>query len=119
MRYVDGFVFPMKKKNLPAYRRMALKAKTIWMDHGALQYCETVGDDFTAPVGIQFPKLAKCKAGETVVFSFVVFKSRAHRDRANVKIMQDPRMAAMMNMKKMPFDCRRMTMGGFKMLVDA
>jgi uncharacterized protein YbaA (DUF1428 family) len=117
-RYVDGFVIPIKKRNLAAYRRIAQKAGKVWQDHGALAYMECVGDDLKAPFALPFPKLAKAKAGETVLFSFIVYQSRAQRDRVNAKVMKDPRLAAMMDPKAMPFDCKRMAYGGFKVLVD-
>jgi uncharacterized protein YbaA (DUF1428 family) len=119
MRYVDGFVLPVPTKNLPAYRRMSATAGKVWRDHGALEYRECVGDDLAVKFGVPFPRLVKPKAGETVVFSWIVFKSRAHRDRVNAKVMQDPRLAKMMDPKAMPFDCKRMAYGGFKVLVDA
>lgn len=116
MTYVDGFVLPIKKRNVPAYRRLARKAAKIWREHGALEYHECVGDDMSSPM-VAFPKLVATRPGETVVFSWVVFKSRAHRDRVNAKIMSDPRLAKMV--KVMPFDCTRMAYGGFKTLVKA
>jgi uncharacterized protein YbaA (DUF1428 family) len=119
MPYVDGFVLAVPKKNLDAYRRMASKAGKVWREHGALEYRECTGDDL-APQGISatFPKAARAKPGETVVFSWIVYKSRAHRDRVNAKVMKDPRLAKMMDPKAMPFDSRRMVYGGFKVLVD-
>ena len=117
-RYVDGYVIPIPTKNLKPYMRMAAKAGEVWLDHGALQYCECAGEDMQTKFGLPFPKLAKLKRGETVVFSFVVYKSRAHRDKVNAKVMKDPRLAAMMDPKKMPFDVKRMSMGGFDMFVD-
>jgi uncharacterized protein YbaA (DUF1428 family) len=118
MAYVDGFVLPVPTKNLPAYRRMAKMASKIWMEHGALEYRECVGDDLTIEGMIPFPKLAKCKDGETVVLAWIVYKSRAHRDRVNKKVMSDPRLLKMCDPKSMPFDCKRMTYGGFKVLVE-
>jgi uncharacterized protein YbaA (DUF1428 family) len=118
MKYVDGFVLPVPKKNLPAYRRLARKAATIWREHGALDYKECVGDDLNVKMGLPFPRLVKPKPGETVVFSYIVFKSRAHRDRVNAKVIKDPRIAKMCDPKTMPFDCKRMAYGGFKVLVD-
>ena len=117
MRYVDGYVLPVPKQNLQAYRRMAHKAGTIWREHGALEYRECAGDDLKTKFGVPFPHLAKAKPGETVVFSWIVFKSRAHRDRVNAKVMMDPRITAMGNPEAMPFDVKRMTYGGFKILV--
>ena len=119
MRYVDGFVLPVPKKNLPAYRRMAEKAGKIWREHGALEYKECAGDDLNVKCGVPFPRQIKLKPGETVVFAYIVFKSRAHRDRVNAKVMKDPRLAASMNGKSMPFDAKRMVYGGFTVLVDA
>jgi len=118
MKYVDGFVLPVPKKNLPAYRRLARKAATIWREHGALDYKECAGDDLNVKMGLPFPRLVKPKPGETVVFSYIVFKSRAHRDRVNAKVIKDPRIAKMCDPKTMPFDCKRMAYGGFKVLVD-
>jgi uncharacterized protein YbaA (DUF1428 family) len=119
MKYVDGFVLPVPKKNLAAYRRLAKTAATIWMKHGALEYCEAAGDDLNIKGGpVPFPKLAKTKAGETVVFAWITYKSRTHRDQVNAKVMKDPRLAAMMKIRKMPFDCKRMAYGGFRAIVE-
>ncbi len=118
-RYVDGFVLPVPKKNLAAYRRMAQKAGKIWREHGALEYRECVGDDLNVKIGLPFPRLAKLKPGETPVFSWIVYKSRAHRNGVNAKVMKDPRMAKMMEGKSMPFDVKRMAYGGFKVVVEA
>ncbi len=115
-RYVDGFVLPVPKKNLPAYRRMAQKAGKIWREHGALEFRECAGDDLNVAMGLPFPRLVKPKPGETVMFSYIVFKSRAHRDRVNAKVMKDPRLD--MNEKAMPFDPKRMAYGGFRVLVN-
>jgi len=117
--YVDGFVLPVPKKNLAAYRSMAQKAGKIWREHGAVEYRECVGDDLAVKFGTPFPRSAKVKRGETVVFSWIMFKSRAHRDRVNAKVMKDPRLAKMMNQNAMPFDCKRMVYGGFKTMIDA
>ena len=119
MKYVDGYVLPVSKKNLQAYRRIAQKAGKIWREHGALDYKECVGDDLE-PKGMAplFPKIARVKPGETVVFSWILFKSRAHRDRVNAKVMKDPRLKDMMDPKSMPFDIKRMAYAGFKVLVD-
>ena len=120
MRYVDGYVLPIPKKSLAAYRRMAQKAGKIWREHGALDYKECVGDDLKQTQwSVPFPKVIKLKPGETIVFAFIVFKSRAHRDRVNAKVMKDPRLTADMENKPMPFDVKRMVYGGFKVLVDA
>lgn len=119
MKYVDGYVLPVPKKNLKAYVRMAQKAGKIWRKLGALDYKECVGEDLAVKFGVPFPRILKPKPGETVVFSFIVFKSRAHRDRVNAKVMKDPRITSMCDPKSMPFDCKRMVYGGFKVLVDA
>jgi len=118
MSYVDGFVVPVPVKNLAAYRRLAKKAGKIWREFGALDYKEWIGDD--VPVGklTSFPRSVKVKRGETVVFSWIVYKSRADRDRINAKVMKDPRLADMMDPKKMPFDGKRLIYGGFKLLID-
>jgi len=119
MKYVDGFVLPVPKKNLQAYRRIAQKAGKIWREHGALDYKECAGDDLDVKVGVPFPRTVKLKPGETVVFAWIVFTSRAHRDRVNAKVMKDPRMKDICDPKDMPFDVKRMTYGGFKILIDA
>jgi uncharacterized protein YbaA (DUF1428 family) len=118
MRRVDGYVLPVPKKNLQAYRRMAQKAGKVWRDHGALEFIECVADDVKPGKHTSFPQSVKLKPGETVVFSWIVFKSRSHRDRVNAKVMKDPRLANMMDPKAMPFDGKRMFWGGFKVLVD-
>jgi uncharacterized protein YbaA (DUF1428 family) len=118
MHYVDGYVLPVPKKKLQVYRRMAQLAAKVWRDHGALEYRETVGDDLNVKWGVPFPKTLKVKPGETVVFAWVVFKSRAHRDRVNAKVMKDKRLTESMDMSSMPFDCKRMVYGGFKTLVS-
>lgn len=115
--YVDGFVLPVPKKNLAAYRRLAQKASKLWREHGALDYRECVGDDLAVKVGTPFPRGIAAKSGETIVFSYIVYKSRAHRDRVNALVMKDPRIAKMCDPKKMPFDCNRMLYGGFKTIV--
>jgi uncharacterized protein YbaA (DUF1428 family) len=119
MRYVDGFVVPVPKKNLPAYRRMAKTAGKVWRSHGALEFREYVADDVKVGKWTSFPRSVKLKSGETVVFSWIVYKSRAHRDRVNAKVMKDPRLAKMMNPKAMPFDGKRMIYGGFQLLLGA
>jgi uncharacterized protein YbaA (DUF1428 family) len=118
--YVDGFVLPVPKKNLKTYRRMATLASKVWKDHGALQYVEAAGDDLKVKkgCGVAYPRLAKAKTGETIVFAWIVYKSRKHRDQVNAKVMKDPRIAGMMDGKKMPFDINRMAYGGFKYLVE-
>jgi len=119
VRYVDGFVLPVPKKKLPEYLRMARKAAKIWREYGALDYKECVGDDLDVTMGVPFPRQIRSKPGETVVFSYIVYRSRAHRDRVNAKVMKDPRIAEMCDPKSMPFDARRMVYGGFKVLVAA
>ncbi len=116
MRYVDGYVLPIPKKNLKAYARMAKMGAKIWMKHGALDYKECIGEDLKTRWGMPFSRMMKLKPGETVVFSYVVFKSRAHRDRVNAKVMKE--MEKMGDMKDMPFDVKRMVYGGFKVLVE-
>jgi uncharacterized protein YbaA (DUF1428 family) len=118
-RYVDGFLLPVPKKNIAAYRKLSRKAGKVWREHGALEYRETVGDDLATKFGVDFPRAARRKQGETVVFSWIVYKSRAHRDRVNAKVMKDPRLAKMMDGKNLPFDVKRMAYGGFKVIVDA
>jgi len=115
--YVDGYVLPVPKKKIPAYRRLAKIAAKVWIEHGALHYRECVGEDLAAKWGIPFPALVKPKPGETIVFAWIAFKSRAHRDRVNAKVMKDPRLCAGMDPKKMPFDHTRMSYGGFQVLV--
>ena len=118
--YVDGFVIPMPKKNLADYVKIARKAGKVWREHGALEYRECVGDDLAVKMILSFTKLAKTRPGETVVFSWITFKSRRHRDQVNAKVMKDPRLAKMMSGKeKMPFEMKRMAYGGFKVAVDA
>ena len=119
MKYVDGFVLPVPKKNIAAYKRLAQKAAKLWREHGALEYCECVGDDLAVKAGKPFTKLAKVKSGETVVFAFISYKSRAHRDKVNAKVMSDPRIKDMCNPKDMPFDFARMCYGGFQVLVQS
>ena len=115
-KYVDGFVLPVPKAKVEAYRRLSRKAGKIWREHGALQYCECVGDDMKTPMGMPFPKLVKPKPGETIIFAWIVYKSRKHRDSVNAKVMKDPRMDCGGDI---PFDVKRMTYGGFEMIVDA
>jgi uncharacterized protein YbaA (DUF1428 family) len=119
MYFVDGFVLPVPKKNLNAYRRMAQNAGRIWREHGALEYRECIGDDLEPKGFFSFLRMAKAKAGETVVIAWIVFKSRAHRDRVNAIVMKDPRLTASMDPKTLPFDCKKMAYGGFKLIVDA
>jgi len=119
MNYVDGYVLPVPTKNLATYRRMARLASKVWRDHGALEYRESVGDDLEPKFGTPFARAIKTKPGETIVLAWVVFKSRAHRDRVNAAVMKDPRLNEMMDMKNMPFDHKRMSYGGFKIIVSA
>lgn len=118
MSYVDGFVLPVPKTNLAAYRKMARLAGKIWREHGALHYVECVGDDVPEGKVTSFPKAVKLKPGEVVVFSWVVYKSRAERNRIVAKVMADPRLGANMDPKKLPFDGMRMFWGGFKPIVE-
>lgn len=117
-QYVDGFVIPLPKRRVAAYRRMAQLGAKLWMEHGALEFRECVGEDLTSGMALPFPRGIKAKPNETIVFSWIVFKSRAHRDRVNAKVMQDPRLACM-DPSAMPFDCARMLYGGFKVMVAA
>ena len=119
MSYTDGFLIPLPRKNLAAYRRMAQKAGKIWRQHGAIDYKECVGDDLKNKWGVEFPRAAKTKPGEIVVFSWIVYKSRKDRDRVNAKVMKDPRLNCTMDPKTMPFNVKRMVYGGFKVIVDA
>jgi uncharacterized protein YbaA (DUF1428 family) len=119
MKYVDGYVLPVPKKNLAAYRRMAQEAGKVWREYGALEFRECVGDDLKTKMAVSFPRTIKLKRGEVVVFSWIVFKSRTHRDSVNARVMKDPRLAKMMDMKAMPFDPERMVYGGFRVVVDA
>jgi uncharacterized protein YbaA (DUF1428 family) len=119
MSYVDGFVVPVPLKNLAAYRRMAKKAGKVWREYGALDYKEWISDDVKVGKLTSFPRSVKLKRGETVVFSWIVYKSRGHRDRVNAKVMKDPRLADMMDPKSMPFDGKRLIYGGFKIFVVA
>lgn len=118
MPYVDGYVLPVPTKQIPAYRRLAKKAGAIWREHGALEYKEWVAEDLNADELVPFTKCVQTKVDETVVFAYIVFKSRTHRDRVNAKVMKDPRLAEM-NPTTVPFDHKRMVYGGFKLLVDA
>jgi len=118
MAYVDGFVVPVPKDKVEAYRRLARKAGKIWKKYGALEYVECIADDVKPGKRTSFPQSVKLKADETVVFSYIVYASRAARDRTLAKVMQDPLFDGM-DMKTMPFDGKRMFMGGFKVLVKA
>ena len=117
-KYVDGFVMPVPKKNIEAYRKMASKAGKVWRDHGALAYVECVGDDVKPGKLTSFPQSVKLKPNEVAWFSWIVYKSRKHRDSVNAKVMKDPRLASMMDPKAMPFDAKRMIYGGFEVVVD-
>ena len=119
MSYVDGFVVPVPKKKIAAYRSMAKKAGKVWREHGALEFRECIADDVKVGKRTSFPRSVKLKPSEIVVFSYIVYRSRKDRDRVMAKVMKDKRLAAMMNPKAMPFDARRMIFGGFKTMVDA
>ena len=116
--YVDGFVMPVRRRKTADYERMARKAGKVWRDHGALEYRECIADDVKVGKYTSFPRSVKLKRGEVAWFSWIVFKSRRHRDAVNAKVMKDPRLADMMDPKSMPFDGKRMIYGGFKVLVD-
>ena len=118
MAYVDGFVLPLPRKNIEAYKRMARKAGKVWREHGALEYRECIADDVKPGKWTSFPQAVKLKPDEVVVFSWAVYKSRAHRDRVMAKVMKDPRLQPMMDPKTMPFDDKRLIWGGFKMAID-
>ena len=118
MAYVDGFVVPVPKRNIAAYRRMAAKMGKVWREHGALAYKESVGDDVKPGKVTSFPQAVKLKPGEVVVFSWALYRNRKHRDSVNKKAMKDKRVTAMMDPKKFPFDGKRMFWGGFKTMVD-
>lgn len=115
-QYVDGYVIPIPKKNLKIYKKMATLGCKMWMKHGALEYYECVGDDLNVPWGLGFPKMCKLKSNETAIFAFVVYKSKAHRNKVMKAVMSDPKMKMDM---KMPFDMKRFSVGGFKVLVKA
>jgi len=115
--YVDGYVLPVPKKNLLAYRRMSQKVGKIFREHGAMEHRECAGDDLDVKGLVPFPRRVKLKPGETLVFAWIMFKSRAHRDSVNAKVMKDPRLAKM-KPQSMPFDYKRMVCGGFKVIVD-
>jgi uncharacterized protein YbaA (DUF1428 family) len=116
--YVDGFVLPVPKRRIAAYRAMARKAGKVWKEHGALEFRECAADDVKRGKRTSFPRSVQLRPGETVFFSYIVYRSRAERDRINKKVMQDKRIAAMMDPKNVPFDAKRMIWGGFKVLVD-
>ena len=118
MAYVDGFIVAVPKKNIDAYKNLAKKAGKIWREYGALDYREWVADDVKVGKLTSFPRAVKLKAGETVVFSWITYKSKGARDRIMKEVMNDPRLAGMMDPAKMPFDMKRMAWGGFKTIVD-
>ena len=118
MSYIDGFILPVPKKKLAAYRRLSTKVGKVWREHGALDYREAVADDVKKGKWTSFPRSVKLKASETVVFSYILYKSRKHRDAVNAKVMKDSRLASMMDLSKMPFDTKRMIYGGFKTFVE-
>ena len=118
MVYVDGFIVPVPKKNVEAYKRLARKAGKIWKEYGALEFRECVADDVKQGKWTSFPRSVKLKPNETVFFSWIVYKSRKHRDQINAKVMKDKRLAGMMDPKKLPFDGKRMIYGGFDVVVD-
>ena len=117
MRYVDGFVVPVPQERLAEYRRMARLGSKVWKEHGALAYLEAVADDVKPGRHTSFPQAVKLKPGEVVVFAYIVYRSRAHRDRVNKQVMADPRIAAMTGPDTCPFDPKRMMWGGFKSIV--
>lgn len=119
MSYVDGFVLCVPEEKMPEYREMARKAGEVWREHGAIQFVECTGDDLDIKDVLPFPKLTSVKPGETVVFSWIMYKSREHRDKVNKKVIEDPRMKDMCKPEKMPFDCSRMAYGGFNVIVES
>jgi len=119
MPYVDGFVMPVPTRKLDAYRRLAQKAAKVWREHGALEVRECVADDVKVGKWTSFPRSVKLKRGETVVFSYIVYKSRAQRDRVMAKVMKDKRLADMMKPGGVPFDGKRMIFGGFEVMLTA
>jgi uncharacterized protein YbaA (DUF1428 family) len=118
MAYVDGFIVPVPKGKVQAYKRLAQKAGKIWKEYGALEFRECIADDVKVGKLTSFPRSVKLKPAETVMFSYIVYKSRADRDRINAKVMKDPRLEKMVDPKDMPFDGKRMIFGGFSVLVD-
>ena len=119
MAYVDGYVLPVPKNSIAKYKELASRAAEVWREHGALQYRECIADDVKPGEVTSFPQSVLLKDDETVVFSYVVFNSRDHRDEVNAKVMSDPRLADMMDAKNLPFDAKRMFWGGFEVLVEA
>jgi len=118
MAYVDGFLLIVPTDKIEDYKTLSKKAGKVWREHGALEYRECVGDDLDIPFGRPFPKLLRLKPDETAVFSWIVYRSKAQRDKVNAAVMKDPRLADSMDPKTMPFDTKKMSMGGFKVLVD-
>jgi uncharacterized protein YbaA (DUF1428 family) len=118
MAYVDGFIVPVPKSKVKAYKKIALKASKVWKDHGAIEVIEAVADDVKPGKWTSFPQAVKLKKNEIVVFSYIVYKSRSHRDKVMKKVMADKRLASMMDPKNMPFDGKRMIWGGFKPIVS-
>ncbi len=118
-RYVDGFLIPIPRKNVAAYKKLAQKACKVWMELGALEYRECIGEDLAQKMPATFPRLLGNKRGDTVLFSWIVYRSKAHRDAVNKKVMKDPRILAMMDPKNNPFDVKRMLYGGFQVIVEA
>ena len=118
MAYVDGFLLPIRRRNIGRYKKLAQLAARVWREHGALEYRECAGDDLKVKMGTSFLRASRARAGETAVFAWIVYKSRAHRDRVNKKVMKDARIAKMMDNKKMPFDVKRMAYGGFRVIVQ-
>jgi uncharacterized protein YbaA (DUF1428 family) len=118
MAYVDGFVIPLPKTNVESYREMAARCGAIWREHGALEFRECIADDVKPGKLTSFPQSVNLEADETVVFSWIVYESRARRDEINDKVMKDPRMASLMTPEAMPFDGKRMIYGGFEMMLD-
>lgn len=117
-KYVDSYIYPIPKNKIAAYKKIAKVACKVWKDHGALEYRECIGDDLTPGIGIPFPKIIKAKPTETLVFAYIVYKSRADRDRINAKSMKDPRLAKMMDPRNVPFDTKRMSWGGFTTIIE-
>ena len=117
-KYVDGFVLPIPTKNLAAYRKLAQKGAQLWREHGALEYRECIAEDMDVKCGLPFPRGIKAKKGETIIFAWIVYKSRAHRDKVNAQVMKDPRTSEGMDEKTMPFDVKRMIYGGFEVMVE-
>lgn len=117
-RYVDGFVLPVRKSKLPAYRRLAKLASKVFIEHGALEYRECVGEEMNPGFGLPFPGMVGCRKGEVVVFAWILYRSKAQRNKVNGKMMKDPRMLAMCDAKKLPFDMARMATGGFEVMVE-